>query len=211
MNDILTVGLVGVGRLGSAVGQLVAEAGHRLLVADRPGSRVFRSVVETLLPAADAVPLADVVERADIVILALPQPALADLDLARARGVLLDATNAWEHTDGPDSIHRMDPLAWTERVPGVPVVKSLNHAGYGELLMDARPAGAPGRRAFAVAGDDGAAVDLVASLVDSMGFDAVPTSAADAPLLEPDGAVFGRRFDEAGLREALPHAAARVG
>ena len=88
MNDILTVGLVGVGRLGSAVGQLVAEAGHRLLVADRPGSRVFRSVVETLLPAADAVPLADVVERADVVILALPQPALADLDLARARGVL---------------------------------------------------------------------------------------------------------------------------
>ena len=30
------------------------------LVADRPGSRVFRSVVETLLPAADAVPLAGI-------------------------------------------------------------------------------------------------------------------------------------------------------
>ena len=173
------------------------------------GIEFFFHVARTQAQLEPAV--AQIVERADVVILALPQPALADLDLARARGVLLDATNAWEHTDGPDSIHRMDPLAWTERVPGVPVVKSLNHAGYGELLMDARPAGAPGRRAFAVAGDDGAAVDLVASLVDSMGFDAVPTSAADAPLLEPDGAVFGRRFDEAGLREALPHAVARVG
>ena len=211
MDEPLTVGLVGVGRLGSAIGQLVAEAGHRLLVADRPDDRVFRAVVETVLPTARTVPLAELAERADVVVLAVPQRALAGLDLARTRGVVLDATNAWEPAEGPDPAHRVDPLTWAARLPGVPVVKSLNHAAYADLLRDARPSDAPGRRAFAVAGDDAAAVARVGALVDSMGFDAVATAAADAPLLEPDGAVFGRWYDAADLRAALPHAALPVG
>lgn len=211
MDETLTVGLVGVGRLGSAIGQLVAEAGHRLLVADRPHDRVFRAVVETVLPTADTVPLAELADRADVVVLAVPQPALARLDLAAARGVVLDATNAWEPADDPETALRVDPLTWAARLPGVPVVKSLNHASYADLLRDARPSGTPGRRAFAVAGDDDAALALVARLVDSMGFDPVATAAADAPLLEPDGAVFGRWYDAADLRAALPHAALPVG
>lgn len=211
MDETLTVGLVGVGRLGSAIGRLVAEAGHDLLVADRPDDRVFQTVVQTLFPGARTLPLAALAERADVVVLAVPQPALAGLDLAGVRGVVLDATNAWEPTDGPAPAHRVDPLTWAARLPGVPVVKSLNHAAYADLMRDARPAGAPGRRAFAVAGDDVAAVARVGALLDSLGFDAVPTAAADAPLLEPDGAVFGRWYDAEDLRAALPHAVLPVG
>lgn len=204
MNDTMTVGLIGLGKLGSAIGRLTAGAGHRILVADRPDDPVFGLVLESVLPEARAVPLAELLQEADVVVLAVPQPALAGLDLTAARGVVVDATNAWEYTDGPDSEHRMDADVWAARAPGVRVVKSLNHAAYAELLADAREHGAAGRRALAVVGSDDDAVARASAYVDSLGFDPVPGPSAAASLLEPDGPVFGVRLDADGMRAALP-------
>lgn len=204
MNDTMTVGLIGLGKLGSAIGRLTAEAGQRILVADRPDDPVFGLVLESVLPDARAVPLAELLQEADVVVLAVPQPALAGLDLTAARGVVVDATNAWEYTDGPDSEHRTDADVWAARAPGVRVVKSLNHAAYAELLADAREHGAAGRRALAVVGSDDDAVARASAYVDSLGFDPVPGPSAAASLLEPDGPVFGVRLDADGMRAALP-------
>lgn len=197
----LAVGLVGVGKLGAVIGRLAAEAGHELLVAERPGNPMFELVVGSILPSARTVPLAELLARADVVVLAVPQPALAGLDLSGVRGDVVDATNAWDAVPAEDE--GVDADWWARRLPGTPVVKTLNHAAYAELLTDARPAGAPGRRAVAVAGSDADAVDRVVAFVDSLGFDAVPAPAEAASLLEPGAPVFGGRFDAAGMREAL--------
>ncbi|MDY6054944.1 NAD(P)-binding domain-containing protein [Micrococcus sp.] len=194
----LTVGLIGAGKLGGVIGQLAAEAGHRLLVAERPADPTFDLVLSALLPSAHVVPLPELLARADVVVLAVPQHTLTGLDLREAVGVVVDATNAWG--EGAEGV---GPAWWEARLPGVPVVKTLNHVAYTELLADARPAGAPGRRALAVAGDDDAAVALAAHLVDSLGYDAVPVPASAAGLLEPEGALFGGRFDADTMRAAL--------
>lgn len=203
MNDTLSVGLIGAGRLGGVIGRLAEEAGHDVLVADRPDSPHFSLVLGSLLPSARILPQADVLARADVVVLALPQSALPALDLTGVRGVVVDATNAWDAAPAAGPGTRIGPDWWAARWPGVPVVKTLNHLGYTKLLADARPAGAPGRRAMAVAADDAAALARGTQLVDSLGFDPVPAPAAAAGLLEPGGALFGGRFDADGMAAVL--------
>jgi 8-hydroxy-5-deazaflavin:NADPH oxidoreductase len=72
------------------------------------------------------------------------------------------------------------------------VVKTLNHIGYHELEDQRRPRGSPERRALGVAGDDPRAVDVVAELIERIGYDAVRFDRLSAGrLLEPGGPVFG--------------------
>ena len=78
------------------------------------------------------------------------------------------------------------------RLAGSAVVKALNHIGYHELEDRARPAGAPDRRAAGVAGDDPAAVAVIAALADRIGYDPVRLESLRAGrVLQPGGPVFG--------------------
>ena len=78
------------------------------------------------------------------------------------------------------------------RLAGSTVVKALNHIGYHELEEQARPAGAVDRKATGVAGDDPAAVEVIARLVDRIGFDPARVGRlAAGRVLQPGGPVFG--------------------
>ncbi len=201
-NDRDLIGLLGAGKLGTAIGRLAAEAGFPLAVSVRPGNPLYDLTLPTLLPTARLVPFEELARTADILILALPQPALASIDLSGVRGIVVDATNAWEATDGtPDNSisassanTRHTTAALQARYPELAIVKSLNHAGYTELSAEARPHGAPGRRTVAVAGD-AAARSRVAAFIDAIGFDPVELSAEHAALLEPGGVAFGQRLE----------------
>jgi predicted dinucleotide-binding enzyme len=65
------------------------------------------------------------------------------------------------------------------------VVKAFNTIHYRHLVDQALPAGAPGRRAIPIAGDDAGAKSAVAGLMDQIGFDAYDAGPLSA----------GRRFD----------------
>ncbi|GAA4384405.1 NAD(P)-binding domain-containing protein [Brevibacterium sp. NPDC049920] len=208
-----TIGIVGVGKLGTALGRLVIDAGCELVLAGRPGQPMLDLIVSSLLPEAQLVDFAELAARADITILAVPRPALAGLDLAALRGIVIDATNAWEATDGIAAPAGAEPqLSGTCWLAGdllhLAVVRTLNHAAYTDLAADARPAGAPGRRALGVAGDDPAALEAVAALVDRLGFDPVVLGPDRAHLLDVDGPVFGRRLERAEFESALADASA---
>jgi 8-hydroxy-5-deazaflavin:NADPH oxidoreductase len=77
------------------------------------------------------------------------------------------------------------------------VVDAMNYwppvDGVQELFEDdRRPVGSPDRRALGVAGDDPAAVEVVAELVERIGYDSVRLESLGAGrLLEPGGPVFG--------------------
>ncbi|MDY5148102.1 hypothetical protein R6G73_04295 [Actinotignum sanguinis] len=198
------IGLLGAGKLGTAIGRLAAEAGFPLAVSVRAGNPLYDLTLPTLLPTARLVPFEELARTANILILALPQPALASIDLSGVRGVVVDATNAWEATDGAAANGtsntsaapaRHTTAALQARYPELAIVKSLNHAGYTELSAEARPHGAPARRTVGVAGDDAAARSRVAAFIDAIGFDPVELSAEHAPLLEPGGVAFGQRLE----------------
>ncbi|MHA6695009.1 NAD(P)-binding domain-containing protein [Homoserinimonas sp. A520] len=84
------------------------------------------------------------------------------------------------------------------------VVKAFNHMGYHDLDDEARPAGEPGRKALAIAGDDPADLATVAALVDALRFDPVIAGPlAEGIRLEPHTELFGADVDAAEVRAML--------
>jgi predicted dinucleotide-binding enzyme len=84
------------------------------------------------------------------------------------------------------------------------VVKTLNHIGYHELDDERRPAGSPERRALGVASDDPLAIDVVAEVIERIGYDTVRmASLSSGRLLEPGGPVFGVPLRRGEFERAL--------
>jgi len=74
----LRTGVIGVGRAGSALGAALARAGHPVVAAHAVSESSLERA-RTLLPGAEVMGAADVVQRADLVLLAVPDDALPAL------------------------------------------------------------------------------------------------------------------------------------
>lgn len=178
-----TVGILGAGKLGTALAQLTTAAGFRTLIAGSGQPEALEVILSVLAPEANPGRAEDVARDADIVILALPLGRHRELPEPELRGkMVIDAMNYWPDTDGilpefENDTSSSQIVATT--LPEARIVKALSHLGYHELLSDARPRGAADRHAIAIAGDDPDSVARVSEFVDSLGFDPVTVGALD--------------------------------
>lgn len=85
----LGVGIVGAGKVGAVLGAALAGAGHAI-VGITAVSAESRDRAEALLPEVPVLPLPEVVERSELVVLAVPETELAPL----VEG--LAAAGAWQ-------------------------------------------------------------------------------------------------------------------
>ena len=199
------LGILGAGKLGTAVARLAVDAGRQVLIADERTGPMIELVVSTVASGARLVSMDEMVGSSDIVLLAIPYSRLTELDLTAFAGVIvIDATNPWLESDGATP-----PKSPLKGHPGMRAVRSMNHLAYEDLGAYAEPAGGPFRTAIAVASDDVAARKAVALLVDDLGFDPVELDGHSAWLLDNNGPFFGRRLSQAGMN-ALVSASLRA-
>jgi predicted short-subunit dehydrogenase-like oxidoreductase (DUF2520 family) len=106
----LHVGVIGAGRVGSALGAALARAGHEIVAASAVSDQ-SRARAERLLPGVALMPADEVVAVADFVLLAVPDDVLRPLVAGLAD------TDAWRggqlvaHTSGAQGIGVLDPAA----------------------------------------------------------------------------------------------------
>ncbi|WP_313356071.1 NAD(P)-binding domain-containing protein [Microbacterium sp.] len=206
-SPIRTLGIIGAGRLGRVLAALAVDAGYRVVVARAGDPAPIARAIAAI--GAEAVSVSDLVTVSDAVVLALPLGRYRTLPAAQMRGMLvIDAMNYWWGADG-DRPDLDDPRTSTSELvqrhlAGARVVKGLGHMGYHDLEDEARPAGAAGRKAIAIAGDSADDLDAVSRLIDDLGFDPVIAGPlASGIMLEPGADAFGADVSVAQLREML--------
>ncbi len=203
------IGILGAGRLGRVLVRLAASAGYEVLIAGSGDpARIALSTGDRAM-GATATTAADAARRADIVILALPLGKHRTIPAGALAGKLVvDAMNYWWEVDGfPDDF--TDPLTSSSELvrahlPTSRVVKAFNHMAYADLSDEARPSGHAGRKAIGLAGDHAEDLDVVAGLIDDLGFDPVIAGTlADGVKLEPGTEPFGADVDADELRAMI--------
>ncbi|WP_460369041.1 Rossmann-like and DUF2520 domain-containing protein [Actinocorallia lasiicapitis] len=111
----LRVGIVGAGRVGAVLGAALTRAGHRVVAASAVSSR---DRAADLLPGVPFVTPQEVVEAAQLVLLTVPDDALADL----AAGLVVSGTpvrgRLFAHASGRYGISVLEPLT---RAGGLPL------------------------------------------------------------------------------------------
>ncbi|MEU9509488.1 Rossmann-like and DUF2520 domain-containing protein [Micromonospora sp. NPDC048170] len=107
----LTVGVVGTGRVGAVLGAALAAAGHRV-VAATGGSGASRARMALLLPGVSRRSAAAVARAAtDLLLVAVPDDALAGVVAALADGGTLRPGQVVAHTSGAHGLAVLAPAA----------------------------------------------------------------------------------------------------
>ena len=173
-----TIGFIGSGHIGSTLARLAVAAGHDVVVSNSRGAETLKDLVAELGPRARAGTPAEAAEAAEIAVVTIPLRAIGTVPVEPLAGkIVIDTNNYYPGRDG--QIPELDDESTTtaellqRHLPTSRVVKAFNHIRFGDLATQGLPAGAPGRRALAIAGDDVEARAVVAQLVDTFGFDVV--------------------------------------
>lgn len=95
----LGVGVVGAGRVGAVLGSALRAAGHAVVGASGV-SEASRERIDTLLPGVPVLAVPEVVERSELVVLAVPDDALEELVSGLAAAGIWQPGQIVLHTSG---------------------------------------------------------------------------------------------------------------
>lgn len=209
----MNISIIGAGNIGKVLAGRFVEKGHAVRITNARGGASLLTVAQET--GATVSNVQDMIEDADVIVVTIPlvnvpQLPKGFLDKAKPSAVVIDTCNYYpRHRDGKiEGIEAgTTESRWVEEQIGHPVVKVFNNIYAAHLEGMGKPAGAPGRIALPVAGDDPKEKQIVFKLVDDMGFDAVDTGTiAESWRQQPNTPVYTRDFDAQGVKDALVRA-----
>src|SRR2546427_2647964 len=174
----MNIGLIGPGDIGSVIVRKLRDAGYSVKMANERGPESLKDLAAKM--GAIPVSIEQVVQDVDILFIVLPQKAIPELpkgllNKAKKETIVIDVGNYYPFRDGRiDEIENgLTESVWVERQIGRPVVKLLNTIPSKALMAAGRPAGSRDRVALPISGDNTKAKEIVAQLIDRIGFDSV--------------------------------------
>jgi len=177
-----TIGIIGSGHVGSNLAKAAIAHGYDVVLSGSGDPDTLQALTGELGPNARAATAVEAAAAGEFAIVATPITAVESIPVAPLRNKVVIATiNYFPQRDG----HIAAVEDGTLTVPGVlqrhlpdsKVVRAFSMLDAADMSGDGHPKGDPKRRAIAIAGDDPAAKQLVAGLVDQFGFDAVDLGA----------------------------------
>jgi predicted dinucleotide-binding enzyme len=202
------IGIIGTGKIGSALAQLWVSSGHEVMISSRHPEELA-SLAAKLGPKAQVGTPAQAAAFGPVVMLAVPYGATPQVgrDYAKelAGRIVLDAGNPYPDRDGPMAeaarVKGAGPSS-KEFLPGVRLVRAFNSIIAGNLLSQTNRAA--GLIAIPLAGDDPAALKQAATLVRDAGFDPVIVGdLSQAHRFDVGSAVYVKLMTAQELRAAL--------
>jgi predicted dinucleotide-binding enzyme len=205
----MKVGIIGAGMIGQATATRLVTAGHEVVISNSRGPETLADLEQSLGQSAHAGTAAEAARFGDVVLVAIPLKAIGSLPADELAGqIVIDANNYYPDRDGQiaeldgGEIGSSELLA--RRLPGARIVKAFNTIYFERIAHEAQPPGSHERLAVPMAGDDPEAKQVVAALIDDMGFDPVDAgSLADGRRQEPGTPVYNVPLSAADLRAAL--------
>ncbi|MFD9552494.1 Rossmann-like and DUF2520 domain-containing protein [Nocardia salmonicida] len=157
----LTVGIVSAGRVGSALGVALERAGHVVFgVAAISDASVHRA--RTRLPEAQVLPIEQIAQRSELLLLAVPDAELAGLVRGLAGANVVRPGTIVVHTSGANGVAILEPLT-NQGALGLAIHPAMTFTGHDEDI--ARLANA----CFGVTAADEVGYAIAQALVIEMG------------------------------------------
>lgn len=174
---IMKIGIIGTGRIGSALARHWAEAGHEVYISSRHPEEL-QALAAQLGPKAHAGTPKEAAAFGEVILISVPYGALPQIAkdyAAELKGkVIIDTGNPMERRDGPmgaEAAAKGAGLASAEILHSTHVVRAFNCIGANILASNGNRQ--PERIAIPIGGDDPQALIVAQRLVNDAGFDPV--------------------------------------
>jgi predicted dinucleotide-binding enzyme len=174
------IATIGAGREGGALGTLFAKLGHPVMFSSRHPEEL-KDLVAAAGPTARAGTTAEAVAFGDVIILAVPYPAVEQIGrdfgpALAAKPLVIDVSNPIPGRDGQDFVNQVASqggpgLVTAKLIQGAHIVRGFNALNYASLDKIAHRSGDP--VGVPIAGNDPKAIDLANRLIREAGFEPV--------------------------------------
>lgn len=177
----MKIGIIGSGNIGATAAQLFVRAGHEVALSNSRGGEGLAALVSELGEQASATTIEEAARFGETILIAIPFGRYKTLPADAFKGkVVVDAGNYYPERDGNFAELDRDDTTSSElmvsHLKEARLVKAFNTI-YFKHLASQGDTSLPleQRRGIFIAGDDSQAKEIVARLIEEIGFAAVDT------------------------------------
>ena len=196
----MKIGIIGSGNIGATAARLFVRAGHEVALSNSRGGKGLEELIAELGAKAKATTIEDAANFGEVILIAIPLGKYTTLPAEAFYGkTVIDAGNYYPERDGQiaelDSGQTTSSELMSAHLKGARLVKAFNTIYYVHLAEQG-DVNLPlvERRVIFIAGDDSGAKEIVAKLIEEIGFAAVDTGFLHegGKSQQPDSAIYNR-------------------